>query len=162
MPRASRPKPSPHLKDLDDRIIECRGAGHDWPQLKVGFLPKNVRAVPARDGSFQMVITCRNCGRERTRTTLPGGYYDDTIRFAYRGGVEGFNARPGSDRAALAKPDYTAELYRRMAENATLGGDSEDARQAMKDAVAAGYDMLTGQPTVRDKAAAVTRRAGKK
>ena len=28
--------------------------------------------------------------------------------------------------------------------------------------VAAGYDMLTGQPTVRDKAAAVTRRAGKK
>ena len=49
-----------------------------------------------------------------------------------------------------------------MAENATLGGDSEDARQAMKDAAAAGYDMLTGQPTVRDKAAAVTRRAGKK
>jgi hypothetical protein len=98
------------LQHLPDKFIPCRGDHHDWPVIKPGKLPKGVRPVPLHDGSFQMEVSCRSCGRIRIKTTLPGGYYDRDAIYAYRD-PEGYAAPKG---LGLTKSDYTDELYRRV------------------------------------------------
>jgi len=100
------------LNHLPDKFIPCRGDHHDWPVLKPGPLPRGVRAVPQAGGCYQVIVTCRNCGRERMKTTLRGGALDRSAIYKYRD-PEGYAAPKGLD---LSRADYTAELYRRMAE----------------------------------------------
>ena len=117
MPETDRQELQQRQKDwlhhLPDKFIPCRGDHHDWPILKPGPLPRGVRAIPQRDGCYQLVIACRQCGRERTKTTLPGGGYDRSAIYKYRD-PEGYAAPKGLD---LTRADYTAELYRRIAED---------------------------------------------
>lgn len=101
------------LHGLPDKFMGCRGDHHDWPTITPGKLPRGVKAVPVADGCFQMEITCRNCGRVRIKTTLPGGVYDRNAVYFYRD-PEGYAAPKGLE---LSKSDYTVELYRRLAEN---------------------------------------------
>jgi hypothetical protein len=101
------------LLHLPDKFIPCRGDHHDWPILKPGKLPRGVRAEPTVDGCYQMIITCRSCGRERMKTTLRGGVYDRSAVYTYRD-PDGYAAPRG---LGLSRADYTAELYRRMAED---------------------------------------------
>lgn len=130
MARTTRPKANPALAHVDDKTIECRGGMHDWPQLRIGKLPKGISAIPLKDGTYQLKITCRNCSRTRTRTTLPRGYYDASATYTYKGGPEDFESKPLSERAGLRKPDYTVELYRRNAENGTLEASSVGSPEA--------------------------------
>jgi hypothetical protein len=105
------------LHNLPDKFIPCRGDHHDWPVLKPGKLPRGIRAIPLHDGSFEMTAICRNCGRERTKTTLPRGVYDRDAKYVYRD-PEGYKAPPG---LGLSRQDYIAELYRRVAESLVTG-----------------------------------------
>jgi hypothetical protein len=107
---------TPALHGVDDRTVACRGDHHDWPILKPGPLPRGVSAVPQHDGCFQVTITCKNCGRWRRKTTLPGGGYDTSAVYAYGGGPKDFSAKEDSQRGGLTRTDYTIELWRRMAE----------------------------------------------
>jgi hypothetical protein len=101
------------INHVPDKYIGCRGDHHDWPTLRPGRLPRGIRAEHTVDGGYQVIITCRNCGRERMKTTLPGGGYDRNAIYTYRDPA-GYAAPPGLD---LTKADYTAELYRRIAED---------------------------------------------
>lgn len=72
------------LSEVPDEQIACR-LGHDWPKLRAGkrTLPKNFRVVPQRDGCAQLVETCSNCGKQRWKTTLPGGFYNRNAVYVY-------------------------------------------------------------------------------
>jgi hypothetical protein len=111
----SRQKAEKHLYGLSDETVACRGDHHDWPVLRPGKLPRGVSAVPdRRDGSFQIKVRCRNCGRVRTKTTMPGGALDTSARWGYEGGPADFSlARTGVE---ATRADFTAELWRRLAE----------------------------------------------
>jgi hypothetical protein len=104
------------LHGLDDRIIACRGDHHDWPVLRPGKLPRGIKAMPQSDGGYQLTITCRGCGRQRTRTTLPGGLLERGARYGYKD-PKGYKAPRG---LGLTRQDYVDELWRRIVE--TLRG----------------------------------------
>lgn len=107
------------VTDLDDRTIACRGDHHPWPQLRPGEkLPRGVKAehVEGAKGVYEIRERCPGCGRVRYKLTLPGGVIDPGSTWKYEGGPADFSARPG---AGLFRSDYTAELYRRMAETIT-------------------------------------------
>jgi hypothetical protein len=108
------------LSSVDDQVISCRGGNHDWPRLmpaRGGKVPSGTRytlAEGSAQGVYHITQVCGNCSRERSKLMAPGQ------RWAYRGGLRGFSADPGSQRAALSRCDYTNEMYRRIAE--ILGG----------------------------------------
>jgi hypothetical protein len=108
--RTLEQKQADWLHHLPDKFIGCRGDHHDWPVIKPGKLPKGVKPVPLHDGSYQMEVSCRNCGRVRIKTTLPGGFYDRSANYIYRD-PEGYAAPKG---LGLSKADYTDELYNRV------------------------------------------------
>lgn len=60
----------------------CRGYYHPWPILVPGKrVPRGFRATLQKDGCYQIVETCPQCGSKRTTTTLPGGASDpDAVR----------------------------------------------------------------------------------
>lgn len=111
------------LHNLPNKFIPCRGDRHDFPVLKPGPLPRGIRAIPQHDGSFQMVSICRNCGRERTKTTLPAGVYDFSAKYTYKDPA-GYKAPRG---LGLTRADYIAELYRRVAESLVSADHTQDA-----------------------------------
>lgn len=102
-----------YLARMDNAFAECRGQHHDWPILKIGRKPpRNWRGVRQADGCFRITETCKNCGMERTTTTLPGGLTDENARYAY--------SRPDNwvvipRDADVSKKDIRAELHRRCA-----------------------------------------------
>lgn len=100
-----------HLEALSDDAISCKGDRHDFPKLKVGPLPKNVRASHVRQGVYQLTYTCPDCGTVRTRTTQKGGIVDSSIKYDYKH-PKGYLAPKG---AGLTRADYVEELGRRAA-----------------------------------------------
>lgn len=101
------------LTEVDDKVIQCRGDHHLWPQLwRPGRVPRGVRYFPVEDvqGVYFVHQDCPNCSRWREKVMAPGE------RWTYGGGVKGFSADPGSDRAELTRLDYSLELYRRANE----------------------------------------------
>lgn len=141
MARIVKPKANPALAHVSNETIECRGDQHDFPRVRIGPLPKGIRAIPQHDGSYQMVISCLNCGRERTRTTLPGGYFERGVRFSYKGGPKDFSAEKDSARSDLGKADYTEELYRRNAENLALAASKATAAARAAEIAASESDL---------------------
>jgi hypothetical protein len=113
----TRRKSLADLKHVSDETVVCRGDHHDWPQLKPGPLPKGIRAEPTahRDGSQFVIETCRNCGRQRYKVTLPKGVWDVGAQWQYRGGPADFS-HPGED---LTRADFSVELGRRLNEHLT-------------------------------------------
>lgn len=107
-------KASALLSDVDDQIIGCRGDHHDWPRLmptRGGRVPSGTRYAPSEaQGIYYITQVCGNCSRERSKLMSPGE------RWAYKGGLRGFSADPGSQRAELSRCDYTNEMYRRITE----------------------------------------------
>lgn len=102
--RAAPENPGQTAKDfllnIDNDLLACRGQGHAWPKLKPSKRPKRgIRAVPQRDGCYQLTTTCRDCGMERVLTTLPGGAIDHPARYTYRA-PEGYRAPKGPDHPA--------------------------------------------------------------
>lgn len=103
--------PELFIKNLDDDFLGCRTEGHRWPKLKrAGKMPRGVRPVRLRDGSFQLTYTCLDCGTEKVRLTLPGGHYDGSTHNSYRY-PPGYQSPKGS---GLSKPDFIDELYSRV------------------------------------------------
>ena len=101
-----------HLARLDDNAVSCKGDRHDFPKLRVGPLPPGVTSRPAqRNGVYQLVYTCPDCGTVRVRTTLRGGVVSTGVKYGYKH-PPGYLAPKG---AGLRKADYTAELGRRVA-----------------------------------------------
>jgi len=100
-----------HLNALSDDFVSCKGDRHDFPKLRVGPLPKGVKAVPIRQGQYQLTYTCPDCGTERTKTTLKGGILNSSALYSYKH-PPGYLAPPG---AGLVKADYARELGRRTA-----------------------------------------------
>jgi hypothetical protein len=109
------------LKHVSDKTMVCRGDHHDWPQLVPGPLPKGMRAIPTgyRDGSYEVTQTCRACGRQRYKLTLPNHVWDASAGWRYRGGPKDFS-HPGED---LNRADFTAELGRRLTEHLVTWAD---------------------------------------
>jgi len=113
--RTQEQKQADWLHGLDDNRIACRGDHHDWPVLRPGRkLGRGIRAHRQVDGCYQVEVTCRNCGRVRVKTTLPGGVLDGS-KWSYRD-PRGWSAPKG---LGLNRGDYVAELGRRMAETLT-------------------------------------------
>lgn len=101
------------LRKISDRTAACRGDHHDWPILKPGPLPDGITIEPTpRRGVYQVKVTCRECGRWRMKTTLPGRWFDPDAVWQYGGGPEDFSEAPGM---GMTKRDYAAELGRRIA-----------------------------------------------
>lgn len=100
-----------HLNALSDDWLSCKGDRHDFPKLRVGPLPPGVTATPQREGVYQLVYTCPDCGTVRTRTTLKGGIIDTGIQYAYKH-PHGYLAPAG---AGLTKADYAMALGERQA-----------------------------------------------
>lgn len=72
------------LAATDDRLLACRAQGHAFPKLRAGRVPRGIRATRQHDGAYQVTSTCRDCGTERTLTTLPGGALDLPASYTYR------------------------------------------------------------------------------
>jgi hypothetical protein len=105
------------LTSADDRYLACRGAGHAFPKLRAGRggkLPRGLRATPQHDGAYQLVMTCRDCGTERTLTTLPGGELDLPARYTYRH-PEGYKTPKGAGEYVTRRA-CLAESWRRARE----------------------------------------------
>lgn len=98
------------MRGLDNSVVECRGDHHPWPVLKIGPLPKGIKAVPQREGGHQLEITCPNCGRVRVRTLSKGNVLErGGKRYAYHGGWD-------KTQPDLTRADFQAELDDRMME----------------------------------------------
>ena len=98
-----------------DSILACRGQGHAWPKLRPGRMPKGMSALPQREGGYQLITTCRDCGMERTLITLPSGEIDMPARYAYRQ-PDGYKAPKGTH---VTRRECLAESWRRMREEIT-------------------------------------------
>lgn len=107
------------LHNLDDKFLECRGDHHDWPVLKLGTdLPRGVSAIRQRDGCYQLKMRCKNCGKVRSKLTLPKGVWDLDVGWAYPEVPKGFASPPGS---GVTRMDCVAELGRRLQEQIVKG-----------------------------------------
>lgn len=100
-----------YLNHTDDTILGCRGQGHSWPKLhKTG---KGIRIVREREGGYQIVSICSDCGMERTLTTLPNGIIEHPAKYQYRQ-PKGYKAPKGSN---VSRRDCLDELWRRVLED---------------------------------------------
>lgn len=100
------------VRSLDDEFLYCR-YNHDFPKVRrPGKVPKGIRITPAPGGCFQETQVCPDCGTERTKTTLPGGWRDPDAHWSYRH-PGGYAAPAGS---GLTSADYEAEKNRRNIE----------------------------------------------
>jgi|SRR5215472_1425387 len=97
---------------VDDKILACRGQGHAFPKIRTGSLPKGMRAVRQHDGSFQITFICRDCGTERTLTTLPTGNLDLPAKYKYKH-PPGYKTPKGS---SISRRECLAESWRRTME----------------------------------------------
>lgn len=124
----TRRKSLADLKHVSDDTVVCRGDHHDWPQLRPGPLPKGIRSYPTgyRDGSQMVVETCKACGRERYKITLPKGVWDISAGWRYRGGPQDFS-HPGED---LNRADFANELGRRLTEHLVGWADESEPEPA--------------------------------
>lgn len=95
-----------HLNEINDEFLSCKADRHDFPKLKVGPLPKGVKAEYVKQGVYQLTYTCPDCGTVRTRTTLKGGIVDVGVKYDYKH-PKGYLAPKG---AGLVKSDYVAEF----------------------------------------------------
>ncbi len=100
------------IKHANDSVIACRAAGHAWPKLKPGKTSRYIKVTPQHDGAYQLVQICRDCGMERTLTTLPGGEIDFPAHYRYVQ-PDGYKAPKGTH----VKPrECLAEAWRRVRE----------------------------------------------
>jgi hypothetical protein len=114
----------------DDIVIGCRAKSHrfnkiDFSRLRDGKQTRGVRieAVVSdsreRQGAYQLIETCLDCGAERTETTLAGGYLADSTRYDYnysRAAGGNYLAPKGS---RIPRRDYRQEYIRRAVEALT-------------------------------------------
>lgn len=99
------------LHNASDDVLACRGQGHSWPKIRPGKLKKGVRAYPRRDGCYELVVTCNDCGMERRLVTLP----DHSVNFvgaiySYRA-PEGYRAPRG---VPISRRQCFGETMRRI------------------------------------------------
>lgn len=79
-----------HMASIENEEVECR-AGHHLFELdtwKISDpLPDSVYARPAKDGRYELVSPCDNCGAKLIITTSPGGGLDGALprRIDYAG-----------------------------------------------------------------------------
>jgi hypothetical protein len=79
-----------HMSSIEDNEVECR-AGHHAFELDTWHisdpLPASVYARPGKDGCFELVSPCDNCGAKLIITTGPGGGLDGALprRIDYAG-----------------------------------------------------------------------------
>lgn len=79
-----------HMGSIDDEEVECR-AGHYLFELdtwKISDpLPASVYARPAKNGCYELVSPCENCGAKLIITTGAGGSLDGALprRIDYAG-----------------------------------------------------------------------------
>lgn len=104
------------LHQADDKLLACRGQGHAWPKVRRDKVPRGIRAIPQHDGSYQVTFTCRDCGMDRTLTTLPGGQLDLPAQYTYRA-PPGYKSPKGS---RINRRMAFAETWRRALEQAAL------------------------------------------
>lgn len=119
--------------NADDDILGCRAAGHAFPKIRTtraGRLPKGISARRQFDGSYQITSTCRDCGTERTITTLPGGMIDlpATYKYTYPTDSQGRNryAAPKGSAEWVGRRACLYEVWRRALETITAA-DPEPA-----------------------------------
>jgi hypothetical protein len=104
----------------DDKVLACRGQGHNWPKLprKKGRLPRGVRlSIYDEFGCFAITQRCLDgCGKERTLITLPGGQLDLPAKYQYNNPPRYVAPKgvPVGRRACLA------EVWRRALEDGIL------------------------------------------
>lgn len=110
-----------HLHNLSDEFLSCKGDRHDFPKLRVGPLADGVTAKHIKNGVYQLIYTCPDCGTKRTKTTLRGGVLDPGATYAYDH-PKGYLAPKG---AGLTRGDYTAELGRREAPYVRTAGSGQ-------------------------------------
>lgn len=79
-----------HMSSIDDNEVECRAGHHDF-ELDTwhisDLLPDSVYARPGKEGCFELVSPCGNCGAKLIITTGPGGNLDGALprRIDYAG-----------------------------------------------------------------------------
>lgn len=71
-----------HMSAIEDYEVECR-AGHHLFELDTWRisdpLPDSVYARPGKDGCYELVSPCNNCGAKLIITTGPGGDLSGTL-----------------------------------------------------------------------------------
>ena len=110
--RSFEETPEEWLAKADDKILACRGQGHSWPKLRAGRTPKGLTARRQIDGCYQLTFICRDCGMERTMTTLPTGEIDFPAKYTYKA-PEGYKTPKGS---FITRRECLAEEWRRVLE----------------------------------------------
>jgi len=75
------------LHKTDDKILACRGQGHNWPKLRPnkGRPIKGIRhrGITESQGQVEIIMTCRDCGTDRRVVTAPGGLIDLPAKYTY-------------------------------------------------------------------------------
>jgi hypothetical protein len=120
------------MTSADDDVLGCRASGHAFPKIRAtraGKLPKGVSARRQWDGCYQLTSVCRDCGTERTITTLPGGMIDLPAHYKYVYPVdsEGRNryAAPKGTGGFTSRRECLREAWRRALETIqTEGGEA--------------------------------------
>lgn len=114
------------IMHAQDAIIGCRGQGHAWPKLKTGKQnSKYVRIdIDQKEGVWQLVQICRDCGKERVVTTQPQTHdIDLPAKFRYRD-PEGYKAPKG---IRVTRRACFAESWRRSRETLALQNSNVQA-----------------------------------
>lgn len=115
-----------YLHNADDKILGCRGQGHNWPKLRpTQVMPRGLRVEgPYHDGVMELVFTCRDCGMVRRLLTAPHGVLDLPAQYSYKQ-PEGYKAPKGS---GVTRRQCLEETWRRSYED--LRSVAERARRA--------------------------------
>lgn len=104
------------IKQASDTVIGCRAQGHAWPKLRIKKQnSKYIRIeTDGRDGSWQLTQICRDCGMERTLTTLPGSHdIDLPAKYQYHQ-PDGYKVPKG---VQISRRECFAEAWRRSRED---------------------------------------------
>jgi hypothetical protein len=109
------------IHKVDDKILACRGQGHDWPKLPIRSSRKLVRGVwsqliPDTEGQAEIHFICKGCGKERWMVTRPRGVLELPARYRYvdPDGYKGPKGVPISRRACFE------ESWRRAVEGGLM------------------------------------------
>lgn len=137
------------LYNADDTFLLCRG-DHRFPKLRFNEpLAKGIDIVgPYRDGVYEIVQTCPDCGVKRKQLTKPRAAFDMDGGYRYSDYPEGYRAPKG----AKITPRQAKEEVWRRGKNVFLRYAIKPATTApAKEEPAAPAPQAESSPSVRDR-----------
>lgn len=99
------------LYNADDTFLQCRG-DHPFPKLRFNQpLAKGIQIIgPYREGVYEIVQTCPDCGTQRRQMTGPRATFDTSAGYRYGNYPKGYRAPKGTH---ITTRQAREEIWRR-------------------------------------------------